>query len=152
MRSGSMAAPCMLLGASIAIGSSPFDTTTPPPIIGRTVGLLHYLGRLPTVIVAELKSTYDYTMFKATAILRNYTCRITLFTRANCSLCSDAKQVLSGVWDRRPFEYDEIDVMTQNQEKWKALYEFDTPVVSSWCLYGPPCIMKPSLIYIDPRR
>ncbi|KAK4993961.1 hypothetical protein LTR66_001352 [Elasticomyces elasticus] len=66
---------------------------------------------------------------RPTWILRNYACRITLFTRANCSLCSDAKQVLSKVWDKRPFEYTEIDVMQSKEEKWKHLYEFDTPVV-----------------------
>lgn len=66
-----------------------------------------------------------------TAALRQYVCRITLFTRANCGLCDNAKQVLSNVWDRRPFEYDEIDVMRPDQEKWKNLYEFDTPVVSA---------------------
>jgi hypothetical protein len=37
---------------------------------------------------------------------------------------------MSKVWDRRPFEYTEIDVMAANQTKWKNLYEFDTPVVS----------------------
>jgi hypothetical protein len=54
---------------------------------------------------------------------------MTLFIRQNCSLCTDAKDVMSKVWDRRPFEYTEIDVMAANQTKWKNLYEFDTPVV-----------------------
>jgi hypothetical protein len=54
---------------------------------------------------------------------------ITLFTRQNCSLCDDAEHVLSRVWDRRPFEYSKIDVMSSGQEKWKNVYEFDTPVV-----------------------
>lgn len=54
---------------------------------------------------------------------------MTLFIRQNCSLCTDAKDVMSKVWDRRPFEYTEIDVMAPNQTKWKNLYEFDTPVV-----------------------
>ncbi len=39
---------------------------------------------------------------------------------------------MSKVWDRRPFEYDEINVMQSQHSKWKALYEFDTPVVR-WC-------------------
>jgi hypothetical protein len=55
---------------------------------------------------------------------------MTLFIRQNCSLCTDAKDVMSKVWDRRPFEYTEIDVMAPGQTKWKNLYEFDTPVVS----------------------
>ena len=54
---------------------------------------------------------------------------MTLFIRQNCSLCTDAKDVMSKVWDRRPFEYTEIDVMAPGQTKWKNLYEFDTPVV-----------------------
>lgn len=58
-------------------------------------------------------------------------CRITLFTRANCSLCTNAKQTLSTVWDKRPFDYKEIDVMQLEERKWKDLYEFDTPVVCS---------------------
>lgn len=56
-------------------------------------------------------------------------CRLTLFTRENCSLCTDARSVLNNVFARRPFEYDVIDVMAPRQEKWKAVYEFDTPVV-----------------------
>lgn len=57
-------------------------------------------------------------------------CRITLFTRAPCQLCTNAKLTLSNVWDSRPFAYKEIDVMVPGEEKWKDLYEFDTPVVS----------------------
>jgi len=55
--------------------------------------------------------------------------RITLFTRQNCSLCTNAKQTLSTVWDKRPFVYKEIDVMTQEAKGWRDLYEFDTPVI-----------------------
>lgn len=66
---------------------------------------------------------------RATSILLQQCTRLTFFTRANCSLCTDAKGVLSKVWDRRPFEYDEIDVMAPQKEHWKNLYEFDTPVV-----------------------
>lgn len=67
---------------------------------------------------------------RASAILRQqWSLRLTLFIRQNCSLCTDAKGVMSNVWDRRPFEYTEIDVMSAGQTKWKNLYEFDTPVV-----------------------
>lgn len=65
-----------------------------------------------------------------TARLFQHACRITLFTRANCSLCTDAKRVLSSVWDSRPFEYREIDVMKAEEKRWRDFYEFDTPVVS----------------------
>lgn len=56
--------------------------------------------------------------------------RITLFTRQNCSLCTNAKQTLSTVWDKRPFIYKEIDVMIPEAKSWRDIYEFDTPVVS----------------------
>ena len=61
--------------------------------------------------------------------LFQHTARITLFTRANCSLCESAKTVLSNVKKTRGFEYNEIDVMESGQKQWKDLYEFDTPVV-----------------------
>jgi glutaredoxin len=66
---------------------------------------------------------------RATLALRQCALRLTLFTRANCGLCDNAKETLSKVWDRRHFDYSEIDVMAPGQGKWKALYEFDTPVV-----------------------
>lgn len=57
-------------------------------------------------------------------------CRITLFTRENCGLCTQAKSVLSDVWDRRPFVYKEIDIVKPESKPWRDLYEFDVPVVS----------------------
>ncbi|QDS74647.1 hypothetical protein FKW77_009282 [Venturia effusa] len=57
-----------------------------------------------------------------------HTCRITFFTRANCSLCDSAKLVLSKVWDQRPFDYVEVPVMEPQHKKWR-MYEFDTPVI-----------------------
>ncbi|WPG99580.1 glutaredoxin 2 [Acrodontium crateriforme] len=64
---------------------------------------------------------------KATCILRSI--RLTLFTRENCSLCDTAKVVVNKVKQTQPFEYQEINVMAASQEKWKDLYEFDTPVL-----------------------
>ncbi|KAL2067394.1 hypothetical protein VTL71DRAFT_1819 [Oculimacula yallundae] len=58
-----------------------------------------------------------------------HACRITFFTRQNCSLCTNAKKTLSNVWDVRPFHYTEIDVMEAGAKKWRDLYEFDTPVI-----------------------
>jgi len=66
---------------------------------------------------------------RSTVALWQHALKLTFFTRANCSLCTDAEGVLSKIWDRRHFEYEEIDVMKQDQTKWKNLYEFDTPVV-----------------------
>ncbi|EKG19275.1 Glutaredoxin-like protein [Macrophomina phaseolina MS6] len=68
-------------------------------------------------------------MFVPTARLLQRVSRITLFTRQGCSLCDNAKGVLSNVWDKRPFEYTEIDVMAPGQQKWRDVYEFDTPVI-----------------------
>ena len=59
-------------------------------------------------------------------LLQNNT-RLTLFTRANCSLCDTAKDVLKRVKDARSISYEEIDVM--QHQRWKDLYEFDAPVL-----------------------
>lgn len=69
-------------------------------------------------------------MHPTSRLLQQLACQITLFTRQNCSLCTDAKTVLSSVWDRRPFVYHEIDVMKAEGKAWRDFYEFDTPVVS----------------------
>ncbi|KAF2796248.1 glutaredoxin domain protein [Melanomma pulvis-pyrius CBS 109.77] len=66
-------------------------------------------------------------MFRASSRLLD--CRITLFTRTPCSLCDTAKNVIGNVKTKRPFAYNEINVMESGQEKWKAIYEFDTPVI-----------------------
>lgn len=60
---------------------------------------------------------------------RQHATRITLFTRAQCSLCDDAKVVLKRVWEKRPFEFKEVDVMTRENRQWRKLYQFETPVV-----------------------
>lgn len=46
-------------------------------------------------------------------------------------MCDTAKTVVHNVKTKRDLEYHEINVMEPGQEKWKAVYEFDTPVVSS---------------------
>lgn len=75
-----------------------------------------------------------------TAQLLQHTSRITLFTRSNCGLCSSAKSVLENVAKKRSFDYLEVDVMAVGQEKFKNLYEFDTPVVRD-----------PFLVQINPK-
>ena len=66
---------------------------------------------------------------RASQLLLQHSARITLFTRANCSLCATAKSVLSALQKKRSFEYNEVDVMSTDQKRWKDLYEFDTPVL-----------------------
>ncbi|KAI1166609.1 hypothetical protein F5B18DRAFT_648673 [Nemania serpens] len=57
-------------------------------------------------------------------------CRITLFTRQNCGLCSDARSVLSDVWDTRPFQFKEVDIVSsETGPRWRELYDFDVPVI-----------------------
>jgi hypothetical protein len=68
------------------------------------------------------------TMLRATSRLLD--CRVTFFTRSPCGLCDAAKAVVRSVEAKRPLTYHEINVMEPGQEKWKSLYEFDTPVVS----------------------
>ena len=66
-----------------------------------------------------------------TRLFQQYSHRIVLFTRTNCSLCEHAKAVLSKVNAERSFNYVEVDVMQPAHSKWKDSYEFDTPVVCS---------------------
>lgn len=47
---------------------------------------------------------------------------ITLFTRAQCALCTTAHSNLARAWQLRPFEFTQIDVMALGQERWKAAY------------------------------
>lgn len=56
-------------------------------------------------------------------------CCVTLFTRSNCSLCDNAKKALSDAWDKKPFNYHEINIMKPEHKKWRDLYEFDSPVI-----------------------
>ncbi|KAG7292417.1 hypothetical protein NEMBOFW57_002452 [Staphylotrichum longicolle] len=56
-------------------------------------------------------------------------CRITLFSRENCGLCTQARSVLSDVWDQRPFAFKEIDIIKPESKGWRDLYEFDVPVI-----------------------
>lgn len=71
----------------------------------------------------------DPTMHPTSRLLQ-LSCRITLFTRQNCGLCTKAKSVLSELWNRRPFEFKEIDIIKPESKPWRDLYEFDVPVVS----------------------
>ncbi|KAG6026453.1 hypothetical protein E4U41_001263 [Claviceps citrina] len=56
-------------------------------------------------------------------------CRITLFTRENCSLCTQAKRVLSDVRHQRPFAYNEVNLALPESNPWRELYDFDIPVI-----------------------
>lgn len=83
---------------------------------------LLYTFTIPSLPKCELS-----TMFRATS--RLLSCRITFFTRSPCGLCDTAKAVVQDVKAKRPLAYEEINVMEPGQERWRSLYEFDTPVV-----------------------
>ncbi|EAW07696.1 glutaredoxin family protein [Aspergillus clavatus NRRL 1] len=55
--------------------------------------------------------------------------RVTLFTRANCGLCDTAKQAVTQLHKRRPFDYSELDIMVSENKPWRDVYEFDVPVL-----------------------
>jgi hypothetical protein len=85
-------------------------------------------------------------MFRATSRLLE--CRITFFTRTPCGLCDTAKAVVHNVKSQRAFQYQEINVLDPGQERWKSVYEYDTPVVRFMRKYidGVP---ESSQIHID---
>ena len=62
--------------------------------------------------------------------LAQYTAKLTLFTRAQCSLCDVAKANITQVQKKRNLEYEEIDVMApEHAPQWKKLYQYETPVL-----------------------
>ena len=61
--------------------------------------------------------------------LSMYSAKLTLFTRANCSLCDVAKSKIAEIQKKRTVEYSEVDVMAAGQKQWRKMYEFDTPVL-----------------------
>lgn len=86
----------------------------------RTLETFHTFKHFPGVLQAIMQFTRR---------LLQRSLSITLFTRANCSLCEDAKLVVQTVGRKKSFGYSEIDVMAAGQKEWKDCYEFDVPVV-----------------------
>lgn len=79
----------------------------------------------------ELDPVFTFTfaeMRVSSRILQS--CRITLFTREHCGLCTQARSVLSQTWDKRPFVFKEIDIIKPEAKAWRDLYDLDVPVVS----------------------
>ncbi|KAG0018475.1 hypothetical protein BGZ82_000424 [Podila clonocystis] len=54
--------------------------------------------------------------------------RLTLFTKTNCGLCITAKEALSRVQAKVPFDLDQIDIYAPGQESAQK-YMFDVPVI-----------------------
>lgn len=62
-------------------------------------------------------------------VLRMYSARLTLFTKSDCGLCDTAKTRLAEVQKRRTVEYNEVDIMKEDNKKWFNMYAFDVPVL-----------------------
>ena len=115
-----------------------------------------YVNTLPTEASFDLSSTsslgisrlavFDATFGSTTAFgimhpsrcLLQHATRIVLYTRAQCALCDEAKIVLKRVWEKRPFEFQEVDVMARENRQWRKPYQFETPVVrmTLWTVPG----------------
>jgi glutaredoxin len=54
--------------------------------------------------------------------------QVTLYTRAGCCLCVDAKQVIAAARKRVDFDYAEIDIDTD--EELVRLYNDEVPVIA----------------------
>jgi glutaredoxin len=53
---------------------------------------------------------------------------VTLYTRAGCHLCEDARAVLETARRRVPFDLEEIDI--DRHAHWLALYNEEVPVIA----------------------
>jgi glutaredoxin len=54
--------------------------------------------------------------------------RVTLYTRAGCCLCDEAKRVLAAAQARAAFEMEEIDI--DRHPEWLPLYNEEVPVIA----------------------
>ncbi len=54
--------------------------------------------------------------------------RVTLYTRAGCCLCDDAKRVLLAARDRADFDYEEIDI--DADDELRPIYNDEVPVIA----------------------
>ena len=54
--------------------------------------------------------------------------KVTLYTRAGCCLCDQAKQALETARRRVPFDLEEIDI--DRHPQWLPLYNEEVPVIA----------------------
>jgi glutaredoxin len=54
--------------------------------------------------------------------------RVTLYTRAGCCLCEEARRVLEAARQRAAFDLEEIDI--DQHAEWLALYNEEVPVIA----------------------
>lgn len=58
-----------------------------------------------------------------------YSAQLTLFTKTRCGLCDVAKERIDEVLKKRTVDYQEVDIMTEENKKWYNMYAFDVPVL-----------------------
>jgi hypothetical protein len=96
----------------------------------RSNNLLNHATLSIFFVVVQKKERKEKKKEKKNMLpLRAAACRITLFTRANCGLCAQAKDVLGQVAAVRPFALREVDVVRAENRPWRDLYDFDVPVI-----------------------
>lgn len=54
--------------------------------------------------------------------------KVTLYTRAGCCLCDDAKRVLETARRQAAFDFEEVDI--DRHTEFRALYNEEVPVIS----------------------
>ena len=54
---------------------------------------------------------------------------VQLFTKAGCTLCDVAKEVLAGVRPDRPHTLEAIDITDPEHSNWWGKYKYDIPVL-----------------------
>jgi glutaredoxin len=54
--------------------------------------------------------------------------KVTLYTRAGCCLCEEAKRVLAAARERAAFDLEEIDI--DRSPEWLSLYDEEVPVIA----------------------
>jgi len=90
---------------------------------------LHFDHSHSSKLQAFASFNFNCAPMRPTRALYMYSAKLTLFTRASCSLCDVAKSKIAEVQKKRTVEYDEIDVMAAGQREWKKLYQYETPVL-----------------------
>jgi glutaredoxin len=54
--------------------------------------------------------------------------RVTLYTRAGCHLCEDARKAIDAVRTREPFDFEIVDI--DGDVELRRLYDYEVPVIA----------------------
>ena len=55
--------------------------------------------------------------------------KLTLFTKEQCSLCDDVKEILDSVRNTHPHTLEAIDITDAAHKEWHRRYKYDIPVL-----------------------